>query len=47
MIGNIKEIFPPKTGLREKQDPGYIECPYCMLHGNLRHGTNTVSKEVK
>ena len=28
MIGNIKEIFPPKTGLREKQvlqDPGYVE----------------------
>ena len=28
MIGNIKEIFPPKTGLREKQllqDPGYVK----------------------
>ena len=28
MIGNIKEIFPPKTGMREKQvlqDPGYVE----------------------
>ena len=28
MIGNIKEIFPPKTGLQEKQllqDPGYVE----------------------
>ena len=28
MIGNIKEIFPSKTGLREKQvlqDPGYVE----------------------
>ena len=28
MIGNIKETFPPKTGLREKQllqDPGYVE----------------------
>ena len=27
MIGNIKEIFPPKTGLQEKQvlqDPGYV-----------------------
>ena len=28
MIGNIKETFPPKTGLQEKQvfgDPGYVE----------------------
>ena len=28
MIENIKEIFPPKTGMREKQllqDPGYVE----------------------
>ena len=25
MIGNINETFPPKTGLREKQDPGYVE----------------------
>ena len=28
MIGNIKEIFPPKIGLREMQllqDPGYVE----------------------
>ena len=28
MIGNIKETFPPKTGLREKQllqDPGYVK----------------------
>ena len=39
MIGNIKEIFPPKTGLREKQvlqDPGYVggvKGPCCMLHG--------------
>ena len=27
MIGNIKEIFPPKTSMREKQllqDPGYV-----------------------
>ena len=27
MIGNIKETFPPKTGMREKQllqDPGYV-----------------------
>ena len=38
MIGNIKETFPPKTGLREKQllqDPGYVEDvgdSFCMLH---------------
>ena len=35
MIGNIKEIFPPKTGLREKQvlqDPGYVEGVETMLH---------------
>ena len=28
MIRNIKETFPPKTGLQEKQllqDPGYVE----------------------
>ena len=28
MIGNIKEILPPKTGIGEKQllqDPGYVE----------------------
>ena len=27
MIGNIKEIFPPKSGMREKQllqDTGYV-----------------------
>ena len=42
MIGNIKEILPPKTGLREKQvlqDPGYVkgvETTYCMLHGMLQ-----------
>ena len=38
MIGNIKETFPPKTGLGEKQllqDPGYvkdIKDSCCMLH---------------
>ena len=28
MIGNIKETFQPKTGMREKQllqDPGYVD----------------------
>ena len=56
MIGNIKEIFPPKTGLREKQvlqDPGCVggvKGPCCMLHGILQRCTNTmskVSKEIK
>ena len=56
MIGYIKEIFPPKTGLREKevlQDPGYdggVEGRCCMLHGILQCCTNTmskVSKEIK
>ena len=37
MIGNIKETFPPKTGMREKQlfqDPGYVNSvdTCCMLH---------------
>ena len=39
MIGNIKEIFPPKTGMREKQllqDPGYVgvvgEMRAALLH---------------
>ena len=42
MIGNIKEIFPPKTGLQEKQvlqDLGYVEgveTTCCMLHGMLQ-----------
>ena len=39
MIGNIKETFPPKTGMREKQllqDPGYVgvvgEMHAALLH---------------
>ena len=54
MIGNIKEIFPPKTGLREKrvlQDPGYVEgveTTCCMLHGILQGSTKCpMSKELK
>ena len=57
MIGNIKEIFPPKTGLREKQvlqDPGYVEgveTTCCMLHGILKGSTkcpmSEESKEIK
>ena len=54
MIGNIKEIFPPKTGMREKQilqDPGYVEgveTTCCMLHGMLQGSTKyPMSKESK
>ena len=56
MIWNIKEIFPLKTGMREKQllqDPGYaggVKGPCCMQHGILQGCTNTmlkVSKEIK
>ena len=54
MIGNIKEIIPPKTGLREKQvlqDPGYVkgvETTCCMLHGMLQGCTKyPMSKESK
>ena len=43
MIENIKEIFPPKTGMREKQvlqDPGSkgskVHAACCMLHGTLQ-----------
>ena len=55
MIGNIKEIFRPKTGLREKQvlqDPGYVKgvktTTCCMLHGMLQGCTKyPMSKESK
>ena len=54
MIENIKEIFPPKTGMREKQllpDPGYVEgvkTTCCMLHGMLQGSTKyPMSKESK
>ena len=54
MIENIKEIFPPKTGMREKQllqDPGYVkgvETTCCMLHGTLQGCTKyPMSKESK
>ena len=36
MIRNIKEIFPPKTGMRKAaslQHPGYVEeVEDCVLH---------------
>ena len=57
MIGNIKEIFPPKSGLREKQvlqDPGYVkgvETTCCMLHsmlqGCMKYPMSKESKETK
>ena len=57
MIENIKEIFPPKTGMREKQllqDPGYVEgveSTCCMLHGTLqgciKYPMLKESKEIK
>ena len=54
MIENIKEIFPPKTGMQEKQlfqDPGYVEgvkTTYCMMHGILQGSTKyPMSKESK
>ena len=53
----IKEIFPPKTGMREKQllqDPGYVKgvgTTCCMLHGTLQGCTKypmeKESKEIK
>ena len=54
MIGNIKEIHLPKTGMREKQllqDPEYVEgvkTTCCMLHGILQGCTKyPMSKEIK
>ena len=54
MIGNIKEIFLPKTGMWEKQllqDPGYVEgvkTTCCMLHGMLQGSMKyPMSKESK
>ena len=57
MIENIKEIFPPKTGMWEKQllqDPGHVkgvETTCCMLHGMLQGSTkypmSMESKEIK
>ena len=52
MIRTIKEIFPPKTGMREKQllqDPVEgVETTCCMLHGILQGTTKyPMSKELK
>ena len=54
MIGNIKEIFLPKTVMRDKQllqDPGYVEgveTTGCMLQGMLQGSTKyPMLKELK
>ena len=57
MIENIKEIFPPKTGMRGKQllqDPGYVEgveTTCCMLHGilqgSMKYPMSNELKEIK
>ena len=39
MIGNMKETFPPKTGMQEKQllqDPGYVRV-VGEMHAALPH----------
>ena len=46
MIGNIKETFPPKTGLLEKQllqDPGYVK----DVGDVLLHAAYSVQDNVK
>ena len=58
MIENIKEIFPPKTGMREKQvlqDPGskgskvHTACcmVHCALQGCMKYPMSKESKEIK
>ena len=57
MIENIKEIFPPKTGMQGKellQDPGYVEgvkSTCCMLHstlqGCMKYPMSKESKEIE
>ena len=48
MIGNIKKLFPPKTGMWKKQvlqHPGYVgdvKGPCCMLHGILQGCMNII-----
>ena len=46
MIGNIKETFPPKTGLQEKQllqDPGYVK----DVRDALLHAAYSVQDNVE
>ena len=57
MIGNIKKLFLPKTGMQKKQvlqDPGYVEgvkSACCILHamlqGCMRYPMSKESKEIK
>ena len=58
MIENIKEIFPPKTGMQEKQllqDPGSkgskVHAACCMVHctlqGCMKYPMSKESKEIK
>ena len=57
MIGNIKKLFLPKTGMQKKQvlqDPGYVKgvkTACCMLHAMLQVCTKypmaKESKEIK
>ena len=57
MIGNIKKLFLPKTGMQKKQvlqDPGYvkgIKSACCMLHamvqGCMKYPMSKESKEIK
>ena len=58
MIENIKEIFLPKTGMREKQllqDPGSkgskVHAACCMVHctlqGCMKYPMLKESKEIK
>ena len=48
MVRNIKETFPPKTGMQKKQvlqDPGYvkdIKDACCMLHALCKIMTKTL-----
>ena len=57
MIGNIKKLFPPKTGMQRKQvlqDSGYakgLKSACCMLHAMLqdfmKYPMPKESKEIK
>ena len=48
IIGNIKKLFLPKTGMQKKQvlqDPGYVggvKGPCCMLHPILQGCTDII-----
>ena len=48
IIGNIKKLFLPKTGMQKKQvleDSAYVggvEGPYCMVHTIMQGCTNII-----